>query len=291
MTRRETALEILQEVPKGEPGIRSDKQPDEFHRLTGITHNEMLKSWRANPNGPKLYTACGGFAGKYAGRLGISGLENIFELQSSLISAGKAHAWVPASGAATPKPGDILRHKAYHVDVAAGWVNKAGEAADEWSKDARLVRVAAGQSYHPRPAKNVENEFDAVKWVTGTDAYNPAKLEGWLDLDLFFAAAPVVDATLSWLLGWWKVWDGNTYYYYFGKAGTVQYTKTPPAGNGPPAKPNNRGSYTLTADTLVITWAPLGGPPTVETFGNAFTGAKLMNGTSNKYSPLVAKRI
>src|SRR4029079_7725700 len=116
------------------PGIRSDKQPAEFKRLTGYSHQDMLDSWRANMSGPKLLTACGGFASYFAGRLGIAGIASFFDLEKSLVAAGKAHAWVPASGGAKPQEGDILRHTVFHVDVAAGW------------SGGKLVRVAAGQS-------------------------------------------------------------------------------------------------------------------------------------------------
>jgi len=146
--KRETALKILEEIPKGEPGIRSDTQPDEFKRRTGISHEEMMASWRANMNGPKLLTACGGFASYFAGRIEIKGITSFFELEKSLTSIGKAYAWVPASGGAKPQIGDILRHTAFHVDVAAGW--DAG----------KLIRVAAGQSSHPRQKPGAADHAD-----------------------------------------------------------------------------------------------------------------------------------
>jgi hypothetical protein len=279
---REKAANILKEVPKGEPGIRSDKQPAEFKRFTGYTHQQMLDSWRANMNGPKLLTACGGYASYVAGRLGITGIESFFELEKSLNAAGKAHAWVPASAGAKPQVGDILRHTAFHVDVAAGW------------DGGKLIRVAAGQSYHPRPTKSVENEFDALKWVTGKADYNPANLQGWLDLDLYFGAAPAPGPTTGWLNGWWKVWDGNTYYYFFGPNGAVSYIKTPPTNTGAgPIHPNNRGRYTLQGSQLVITWNLLPGSTAQarETFYNASEGCRQMNANSNLYSPLVATRL
>ena len=212
-TKREEAAKILAQIPQGE-GIRSDKQPDLFTKWTGYTHKQMLESWRQNMKGPKLLTACGGFAGTYAGLIGITGLNSVFDLEQSLIDAGKAHAWVRASSGAKPQVGDILRHTVFHVDVAAGW------------EGPKLKRVAAGQSLHPRPTTNVENEFDCLKWVTGGAAYNPANLQGWLDLDKFFGAAPAPGPSLGWLQGWWKVFDGNTYYYahlssYVGGSRTV----------------------------------------------------------------------
>jgi len=219
--KRDDAGEILKRIPKTPEGIRSDKQPDVFLQWTGYKHEDMMKSWRENMKGPKLLTACAGFASKFGGLIGITGIGSYFELQKSLTEAGKSHAWVPASSGAKPQVGDILRHTVFHVDVAAGWDGP------------KLVRVAAGQSSHPRPTNNVENEFDALKWVTGSGAYNPANLQGWLDLDKYFGASaapgPIPTRTVpppEWLFGWWRVnWRGDPYRYFFYRDGTVEWTE------------------------------------------------------------------
>ena len=279
--KRDDAAKILVQIPLGE-GIRSDKQPDDFFRWTGYTQSQMMDSWRANMSGPTLLTACGGFASKFAGLIGITGIASFFDLEKSLNDAGKGYAWVPASSGAKPQVGDILRHTVFHVDVAAGW------------DGGKLKRVAAGQSNHPRPTDNVENEFDCLKWVTGAANYNFANLKGWLDLDKYFGAAPSGGPALDWLTGWWKVWDGNTYYYFFGAGGDVQYTKALPSStSGPPSQADNVGSYTYSAPTLVLTWCQVEGASTncVETFYNATAGCQQMNATSNLYSPLVATRM
>ena len=280
--KREEAKRILAQIPKGE-GIRSDKQPDEFLKWTGYKHSVMLQSWRENKKGPKLLTACGGFASKFAGLIGITKIDSFFDLEKSLIDSGKAHAWVSASSGRDPQVGDILRHTIFHVDVAAGWDGR------------RLVRVAAGQSHHPRPTANVEGEFDCLKWVTGASAYNRANLQGWLDLDLYFAPAASTAPTLTWLNGWWKVWDGNTYYYFFGPGGVVQYTKTAPANvSAPPKKAVNIGRYSYSAPTqLLVTWNQVPGVEAAcqETFYDAASGCRRMNAKSNLYSPLVATRL
>ena len=279
--KRKEALEILNKIPKSAEGIRSDKQPDLFFQWTGFTHEQLLKSWRENMNGPAVLTACGGFAGHFSDLIGITGVRSYFELEKSLAEAGKSNVWVAASSGANPQIGDILRHTVFHVDVAAGWDGR------------RLKRVAAGQSLHPRPTKNVENEFDALKWVTGQAAYNPANLQGWLDLDKYFGMASV-DATLGWLKGWWRVWDGSFYWYHFAQNGVVKYTKTqPPHLNAPPIRANNVGTYTYTPPTLVVTWTKVAGAPEAcrETFFNVMPGCGHMHATSNLYSPLVATRL
>jgi hypothetical protein len=280
--KRDEAAKILAKIPTGE-GILSSKQPDKFFEWTGYKHSDLMDHWRKHKAVKlPLLTACGGFASKFAGLIGITGLASVFDLEKSLTDAGKAYAWVPASSGADPQVGDILRHTTFHVDVAAGWDGR------------KLVRVAAGQGPHPRPTQNVENEFDALMWVTGKAAYNPANLQGWLDLDKFFGAAPSAGATLGWLNGWWKVWDGRTYFYYFGPGGGVQYTKVKPTNAGPPKQPSNIGRYTFTPpNELVVTWNLVVGASTncKETFYNAMPGCRQMNASSNLYGPLVATRL
>lgn len=280
--KREEAAKILAQIPKSAEGIRSDLQPDEFFKWTGIQHSEMLESWRQNMNGPKLWTACGGFASKFAGLMGITDVASVFDLEKSLIDTGKAFAWVAASSGADPQVGDILRHVAFHADVAAGWQGR------------KLIRVAAGQSSHPRPTKSVEGEFDRLKWVTGDSNYDPQKLIGWLDLDMYFGTEASAGPPMEWLNGWWKVWDGNYYFYFFTPGGGAQYIKTKPSDTRrPPKLAVNMGRYTYTPpNQLVISWDKVPGAesPCRETFYNAVPGCKQMNATSNLYSPLVATR-
>jgi hypothetical protein len=283
--KRNKAAEILAQIPKTAEGIRSDTQSALFLRWTGISHDQMMKSWRENMNGPKLLTACGGYASKFAAEIGITDINSFFELEKSLKDVGKAHAWVPASSGARPDVGDILRHTVFHVDVAAGWDGP------------KLIRVAAGQSNHLRPTKSVEGEFDALKWVTGKGPYNAANLQGWLDLDKYFgaSASPSVGPTFGWLDGWWKVWDGKTYWYYFGPNGVVKYSKTQPANfAGPPKQADNVGTYAFNPQNgLVVTWNKVAGVTTAcrETFYNASPGCKQMNARSNLYGPLVATKV
>jgi murein DD-endopeptidase MepM/ murein hydrolase activator NlpD len=107
-------------------------------------------------------------------------------------------------------------------------------------------------------------------------------------------AAPSVGPILGWLNGWWKVWDGNTYYYFFGPSGVVQYTKTPPRDtSAPPQRADNHGRYTYTPpNQLVVMWNQVPGEAACrETFYNAVPGCRQMNATSNLYSPLVGTRL
>lgn len=97
---------------------------------------------------------------------------------------------------------------------------------------------------------------------------------------------------LRWLVGWWKVWDGNDYYYFFDDAAKVVYTETEPTTSAAPGSPANRGTYSFHGvGQLVVRWNALPGlGPAVETFYNARPGATQMNANSNMYSPLVATR-
>jgi hypothetical protein len=113
-------------------------------------------------------------------------------------------------------------------------------------------------------------------------------------------SSPVIDSSPApsvglMLIGWWKVWDGNTYYYFFGPDDIVKYTKTPPPNpSAPPQRADNHGRYTYTPPSqLVVTWNQVaaGEAACQETFYNAVFGCQQMNATSNIYSPLVATRL
>ncbi len=111
--------------------------------------------------------------------------------------------------------------------------------------------------------------------------------------DAYAGLASGVD--LSWLLGWWQVWDGNSYYYYFDHAGKVVWVDNRPTSPTAPAPvaPGNKGNYSFDGSgQLILQWTPVKAlPATVETFYNAKTGATQMNANSNQYSPLVATRV
>jgi hypothetical protein len=104
-------------------------------------------------------------------------------------------------------------------------------------------------------------------------------------------AAPVPD----WLQGWWKVYDGETYYYYFSDQWVVTYTKTAPKNIlVPPVKtPLNEGDVTIAENSakIVLDWNPADGGETVETFTRQPTSTDFMNGVSNRYAPLVANKM
>jgi hypothetical protein len=59
----------------------------------------------------------------------------------------------------------------------------------------------------------------------------------------------------------------------------------------PPKLPLNQGSWNFFGNKVVIDWNPADGGITIETFSGATIGATQMNGVSNRYSPLVAKKM
>ncbi|MBI5256565.1 MAG: hypothetical protein HY855_08705 [Burkholderiales bacterium] len=263
---RDKAKGILEsELPAG---VRhaSDGGP-RFQELTGYSHATLKSEWA---KGSKL-TTCMGYVAHYCQRMGITPNLGRFDLDTYLPTIQKEHTWVRAAPGRKPQVGDILLHATtLHIDVAMGFDGNV------------LIRGASGQG--------IVGQRDVVARVRGSGPFNVANLKGWVDLERYFAERPSND--VAWLKGWWKVWDGNTYYYYFGAVGFVQYTKTPPGGQAPPPKkPLNQGDYELGGNKLVITWNPMDGAPTVETFHNANAGARQMNATSNRYSPLVAQRL
>lgn len=99
----------------------------------------------------------------------------------------------------------------------------------------------------------------------------------------------------SWLPGWWKVYDGNTYYYYFTDQHVVTYTKSAPSNlTSPPVKmPLNEGSVSISDDATkaVIDWNPSDGGETKETFTHWSVASERMDGVSNRYSPLTAMKM
>lgn len=99
----------------------------------------------------------------------------------------------------------------------------------------------------------------------------------------------------GWLQGWWKVYDGNMYYYYFSDQHIVTYIKDEPKNiMAPPVKmPLNEGTVTVSQNStiVVIDWNPADGGATKETFTRQPASSENMNGVSNRYAPLFATKM
>lgn len=102
-------------------------------------------------------------------------------------------------------------------------------------------------------------------------------------------------AELAWPMGWWRVWDGGTWYYYLGPNGVAMSSRTAPFNTRTaPAKAHNTGTWAYSPPkSLVVRWKQVAGAPKPceETFYNAGEGCSQMNANSNLYSPLVATRM
>jgi hypothetical protein len=273
-TIRDNAHKILDAALPGNTVITSNgATASKYTEMTGISQKSLTDNWA---NGGIL-TGCNGFTGWYGVKMGSKTYLGGFDLQGIVKNAGKPDAWVPSRPDNRPAYGDIPRHASFHVDVCVGFDGDI------------LLRAAGGQG-----GKGVG--YDIIKRVRGTGPYDHNKLLGWIDIDIYFdtSATPAAgDATMMWLYGWWKVWDGNYYYYFFGPGGVVQYTKSKPSNiSGPPIRANNTGTDTYTLNQLVINWKQVIGAEAAcrETFYNAVPGCQQMNATSNLYSPLVATR-
>ncbi len=98
----------------------------------------------------------------------------------------------------------------------------------------------------------------------------------------------------EWLAGWWTVYDGQYYYYYFFPDGNAVWIDVVPNPKWiPPKTIGNRGTVTMNDHGPTVLWVPTKG----ETVGTKEDFTQLnwssitdMNGVSNKYSPLYAKK-
>ncbi len=101
----------------------------------------------------------------------------------------------------------------------------------------------------------------------------------------------------DWLVGWWTVYDGSYYYYYFFKDGSVVYISEPPKTNWVPPKTIGNHGVVVKNDAVhgfTATWDIVKGEtlPTIENFTPlGWTSQTEMNATSNKYSPIYARKI
>ena len=194
---RAIAKSVLAAVPERDGQIIST-QP-EFERLTGTSHATMKKNW----DGGGIMTACNGFVGWYGRTLrgmvpdtaAPTAYLGRFDLATYLPTIGMGHAWVKSTATNWPKYGDICRHTAFHVGVSLDFVGERWEHAD------------AGQG-----GKKVG--YDILKRTLSKDAYDYTKLQGWIDIDIYYNTAPQTGKVPDWLQGWWNInWRGDNYYY------------------------------------------------------------------------------
>lgn len=130
--------------------------------------------------------------------------------------------------------------------------------------------------------------------ATMTSPLPPPESDDFKALQGHFGVNKQASVLPAWLQGWWTVYDGNYYYYYFAESPSVAFIKSKPSsGSAPPLQwPNNRGTVAMTDNGCKITWNPNGpGGPTIEKFSQLHAKGNEMNGESNKYSPLFARKM
>ena len=263
---RSRAEEILKEVPLLGQQINSDGPTAAlFTKLTGgMTQETLQKNWAKGG----IMTCCNEFVGWYARRLGSQKYLGRFDLETFLPTISKGNSWVKSTADVRPKYGDICRHTAFHVGISLDF------DGDIWN------HVDAGQG-GPKAG------HDIIKRTRGSAPYDYTKLQGWIDLDLYFSAAQTVPVP-DWLFGWWKVmWRGQLYYYYFDANYRVQWTRIVPINTLlPPNDSEDTGTVEFKVpSTVTIRWGASG---SVEVFAKPATDNGPMLGKWNNTEPLTA---
>jgi hypothetical protein len=241
-----------------------------FTRLTGgVTQATLEQNWHNHG----IMTACNEFVGWYGGQLGSQKYLGRFDLQTYLPKIGKGYAWVKSTKDVRPKYGDICRHTAFHIGISLDF------QGDLWN------HVDAGQG-GPRTG------YDIIKRTHGTHPYDYRKLQGWIDLDLYFQAAGQAQPVPHWLLGWWQVTSQIQVYYYFDGSHRVKSVRMMPREiSQPPLFPDDTGNVVIQfPDAVSIHWDGAGTVTTLQRSpGNA--PAPRMQGTQNNVEPITIVRM
>jgi hypothetical protein len=271
---RERAKEILSAVPPLGQQVNSDGPTAAlFTKLTGgVTHATLVKNWEKGG----IMTTCNEFVGWYAAQLGSKKYLGRFDLVTYLPTIGKENAWVKSTEDARPKYGDICRHTAFHVGVSLDF------DGDVWN------HVDSGQG-GPKAG------HDVIKRTRGTNPYDFKKIQGWVDLDLYFASAEQTLPVPNWLLGWWKVtWRGQFYYYYYNRDYQVKWTRFMPRDTSLPPllAVEDTGNFAIGFPIAVTNrWATTG---SVEEFSGPQAKDQqptTLQGTWNGTEPLTAMKM
>jgi hypothetical protein len=223
---RKKAMKIIDDAgipPLGQQINSNGSTEAKFSELTGgapvVLQGKSYPSrhallW-ANWEQGGMMTACNEFVGWYGRKLGITDNVGRFDIETHLKAMGKAHAWVKsAADVQPPKPGDILRHTAFHMDVALHL------------RDGVLYRVAAGQGGPIRKDGKLVGGCDILKRVKGNGPYDYTKLQGWIDIDLFFGPPPPPTPQQ-------QPADGTTGSLWLNSDGDLVHPNAPGGGGGP----------------------------------------------------------
>lgn len=189
---RERARDLLDQlVPSSTPVINSKLNGAKFTDITGQTHEDLITAWRKQEKKKAkdraIVTSCNSFAGEYTRKI-YGAFLGAFQLEAYVKSLKKGYAWVAATpGGAKPKDGDIVSHNPGHMGISYTFKGdvwhtvEGGQGGPQYTKDDETGVLIEGQS------------SDNVKRLERT--YDPAKIIGWVDLELFVGAAASAPAT------------------------------------------------------------------------------------------------
>jgi hypothetical protein len=271
---RALAREVLAEVPENGQITSNGATAATFTRLTGTSHETMKKNWDTGG----IMTACNGFVGVYARtlRAKIPGTKapdsylGRFDLETYLPTIGMGHAWVKSTRDARPGYGDICRHTKFHVGVSLDL-----DAGDYWN------HADAGQG-------GKRMGCDVLKRSRSEQPYDYTKLQGWIDIEMYYTTSPQKARIPTWLDGWWTVaWRGQTYYYFFNPNGKVKYTQAPPRDSLQiPIVQDDTGTFAIDGSDVTIRWTT----GTIERLSKSMMTDDEMKGTWRGKEPLSARR-
>jgi hypothetical protein len=192
-------------VPVGAAIYSDGSTAQKFHQLTGLTQQALEKFWKEHagvisPGQQRaVLTSCNSFTGVYSLAMGLPYL-GVFPLQEKLKKLNKEEAWIPSSPNARPKYGDIVRHKAFHVDVSLD------SDGDIWYS----VDGGQGGPRYDRKDGSYLGGHDLVKRVTH-DPYKGDAIVGWVDIEIFVALGSPQGTSDSGRTGsLWLNGDGET---------------------------------------------------------------------------------
>ena len=153
-----------------------------------------------------------------------------------------------------------------------------------WDGDQPLQSAAGLAAHNRKPGAVMRPDFLAKKPQWFWELTGEKKTE---------SASGIPD----WLVGWWTIYDGKYYFYYFFGDGAVVYIKERPNAKWiPPKTVSNRGVVVKNdaVHGFTVTWGILQGEtlPTIEDFTPlGWSSQTEMNAKSNKYSPIYARKM
>src|SRR5258706_16469628 len=112
---RDKARKILDlALPTGKVITSDGATAGQYARMTGLTHKMLTDNWAKGG----MMTGCNGFTGWDGSQMGSKKYFGGFDLKRSVTKKSKADARVESTENNWPQYGDIIRHTAFHVDVA-----------------------------------------------------------------------------------------------------------------------------------------------------------------------------